>query len=147
MVRQVGRRIEHGNRSQSDIHSSGRPPTGWTEDVIATVNQQDIGRPLPATASGESVGKPLLITAPTTSHPKIPTANSGVLQSQVTLWNKYLNDSGQPNRFRVDPNSGETLIQEFNPATGEVIGEYSVSTFPALAKSLGLVGSLVDSRA
>jgi len=115
------------------------------ETSIATITQQKIERPLPG--SGESVGKTLPITASTTSHPKIPTANSRVLQSQVTLWNKYLNDSGQPNRFRVDPNSGEKLIQEINPATGEVIGEYSVSAFPALAKSLGLVGSLVDSRA
>jgi len=112
---------------------------------LATVTQQNIGRELPG--SVDSVGKTLPITASTTSHHEIPTADSGVLQSQVTLLNKYLNDSGQPNRFRVDPNSRDKLIQEINPATGEVIGEYSVSMFPALAKSLGIVGSLLDSRA
>jgi hypothetical protein len=56
-------------------------------------------------------------------------------------------DSGRPDRFRMDPHSGAKMIQEIDPATGNVIAEYSVDTFPALAKSLGLVGSLVDSQA
>jgi hypothetical protein len=111
----------------------------------ATITQRNIGRPLPV--GGQSVGNPLPTTAPTSSPLEKPTASNSFLQSQVPLMNKQLNDSGQPNRFRMDPNSGDKLIQEFNPATGEVIGEYSVSMFPGLAKSLGLVGSLVNSRA
>lgn len=78
-------------------------------------------------------------------------ANSGAaaasLQAQVALLNKFLNDSGRPAQFRVDPSSDEKLIQEINPATSEVIAEYSAAEFPALARSVGVVGSLVDSRA
>jgi hypothetical protein len=78
-------------------------------------------------------------------------ANSGAattsLQAQVALLNKFLNDSGRPAQFRVDPSSDDKLIQEINPATSEVIAEYSAAEFPALARSVGLVGSLVDSRA
>jgi len=114
------------------------------EMTIATAAQQNIRRSLPG--RGEIADKTLPIPASATSFLKIPTANSR--ESQVAQqWNKHLNDLGQPNRFRVDPRSGDKLIQEINPATGEIIGEYSVSTFPALAKSLGLVGSLVDRRA
>ena len=52
----------------------------------------------------------------------------------MALLNKYLNDSGRPAQFRVDPNSDSKLIQEINPATGEVIGEYPAISFPALAR-------------
>jgi hypothetical protein len=68
------------------------------------------------------------------------------LQTLVTQLNKHLNDSGQPDQFRVDPHSS-TMIQEVNPATGEVIGEFAASEFPALARSAGASGLLVDSLA
>jgi hypothetical protein len=115
--------------------------------------------------AGLANGKPTLIATPTalSDGAKVPikpaVANSAVIPRpeispvsnrslhQVALLNKYLSDTGQPNRYRVAPNSDEKFIQEINPATGEVIGEYPVSTFPALAKSLGLVGALVNSRA
>jgi hypothetical protein len=109
----------------------------------AITTQRNIGRPLPV--GEELVNKPLPVTTPTAPLQK-PTSSDS-LQPRVSLVNKHLNDSGQPSRFRMDPNSGEKLIQEINPATDEVIGEYSVSEFPALAKNLGLVGSLVNSRA
>ena len=66
------------------------------------------------------------------------------LQAQVTLLNKFLNDSGKPNQFRVVPSSDNKLIEEINPANGEVIGEFSAAEFPALAKSLGISGALID---
>jgi hypothetical protein len=69
------------------------------------------------------------------------------VQAQVSLLNKYLNDSGRPAQFRVDPTSDNKLIQEINPATGEVIAEYSAIEFPALARSVGVSGVLVDDRA
>jgi hypothetical protein len=81
-----------------------------------------------------------------TPRPATSAASNRALH-QVALLNKYLSDSGEPDRYRVAPNSNEQLIQEINPATGEVIGVYSVSTFPTLAKSLGLVGSLINGRA
>ena len=42
------------------------------------------------------------------------------LQAQVALLNKYLNDSGRPDEYRVDPASDAKLIQQINPATGAV---------------------------
>lgn len=69
------------------------------------------------------------------------------IQALVAQLNKHLNDSGRPDQFRVDPNSGDKLIQQVNPATGEVVGEFLISEFPALARSVGASGALVDSRA
>jgi hypothetical protein len=73
-----------------------------------------------------------------------PTAD---IQTQVNLLNKYLNDSGRPDQFRVDPSSNNKLIQQINPASGEVIGEFLASEFPALARSVGLSGAIVDNHA
>jgi hypothetical protein len=69
------------------------------------------------------------------------------LASQVANLNKYLNDSGRPNQFRVVSASGSSVIQEINPANGLVIDEFSASEFPALASSLGASGILIDSHA
>ena len=69
------------------------------------------------------------------------------VQAQVAFLNKYLNDSGKPDQFRVAPNSNSLLIQEVNPATGAVIGEYPAIAFPALAKSLGISSALIDEHA
>jgi hypothetical protein len=70
------------------------------------------------------------------------------LRNLVTQLNKHLNDSGRPDQYRVDPASS-TTIQEINPATGAVIGEFSASEFPALARSTGASspGLLIDSLA
>jgi uncharacterized FlaG/YvyC family protein len=69
------------------------------------------------------------------------------VQAQVALLNKYLNDSGKPDQFRVDPSSNGKVIQQVNPATGEVVGEFPVSEFPALARSMGISGVVVDEHA
>jgi hypothetical protein len=68
-------------------------------------------------------------------------------QTLVDQLNKYLNDSGRPDEYRVDPASNDKLIQQINPANGVVVGEFSVDEFPALARSLGASGLLVDSIA
>ena len=74
--------------------------------------------------------------------------NAASLDDLVRLLNKYLNDSGRPDQFRVDPSSGNKVIQQINPATGEVIGEFSALEFPALARSVGMSGGvLIDSHA
>ncbi|HEY4971105.1 MAG TPA: flagellar protein FlaG [Steroidobacteraceae bacterium] len=75
------------------------------------------------------------------------TTSQAALPALVAQLNKYLNDSGRPDQFRVDPASRGTTIQEINPATGEVIGQFSVTEFPELARSLGVSGVLVDSLA
>ncbi len=65
----------------------------------------------------------------------------------MQLLNKYLNDSGKPDQFRVAPDSDDKLIQQVNPATGEVIGEFPASEFAALARSVGISGVVVDKHA
>jgi hypothetical protein len=69
------------------------------------------------------------------------------VQAQVALLNKYLNDSGKPDQFRIAPDSDDKLIQQINPANGDVIGEFPVSEFAALARSVGISGVLVDQHA
>ncbi len=77
-----------------------------------------------------------------------PTATSQAsVSALVQQLNKYLNDSGRPNQFRIAPLSRNQTIQEINPSNGEVIGEFAAVEFPALARSLGVSGVLVDSHA
>ena len=59
------------------------------------------------------------------------------VRSQVALLNKYLNDSGKPDQFRVDPSSDGKVIQQVNPA----------SEFAALARSVGISGVVLDQHA
>jgi uncharacterized FlaG/YvyC family protein len=74
--------------------------------------------------------------------------NAASLDDLVRQLNKHLNDSGRPDQYRVDPSSDNKVIQQINPATGDVIGEFSVTEFPALARSVGMSGGgLIDSRA
>jgi uncharacterized FlaG/YvyC family protein len=86
-------------------------------------------------------------TAATAAAHRSPPAAKPDLQAQVALLNKYLNESGRPDQFRVAPQAGANFIQEINPATGQVIAEYPATEFPALARSLGVSGGLIDSRA
>ncbi len=76
-----------------------------------------------------------------------PVAAGSQLQAQVALLNKYLNDSGRPDQFRVDPASNGKLIQQINPATGVVVGELPADEFEALARSVGISGVIVDRHA
>lgn len=79
--------------------------------------------------------------------PGKPAAPAPDPRAQVALLNKYLNDSGKPEQFRLDPTSNGKVIQQVNPASGEVVGEFSVSEFPALARSMGISGVVVDEHA
>ena len=76
-----------------------------------------------------------------------PVAADAQLQAQVALLNKYLNDSGRPDQFRVDPASNGKLIQQINPATGVVVGELPAYEFEALARSVGISGLIVNRHA
>jgi len=113
-----------------------------------TAVQQIGGKSLPpggnaATATAAPVGPNAAVTKVKTA----PAVGNTDIQSQVALLNKHLNDSGRPDQFRVDPSSGSKLIQQINPANGAVVAEYPVSEFPALARSVGISGALVDSHA
>ncbi len=81
--------------------------------------------------------------APAEIHVNQPTASALVAQL-----NKHFNDSGLPDQFRVAPRSDNKVIQQINPANGEVVGEFLISEFPALARSVGITGGvLIDRRA
>jgi uncharacterized FlaG/YvyC family protein len=117
------------------VHGSQAPAT-------VTV-QQSNGKTLPPggnSPAASAVSRPTS-TAKSASAPEKPD-----LQAQVALLNKHLNDSGRPDQFRVDPSSEAKLIQQINPATGAVVGEFLASEFPALARSVGVSGALVDSH-
>jgi hypothetical protein len=105
------------------------------------------GSQAPRTAAVQPSGKPL----PRSGNPA-PTGQAALpakpnLRAQVALLNKNLNDSGKPIQFRVAPASDDKLIQEINPANGEVVAEFAASEFAELARSLGISGVLVDRHA
>ena len=60
---------------------------------------------------------------------------------------KALPPPGKPAQFRVAPDSNDKLIQEVNPANGEVLAEFPASEFAALARSVGISGVIVDKHA
>jgi hypothetical protein len=116
-----------------------------------TIKVPQSGNPLPpggnaaTSAAAAKLGAAAKAAQPP-PQPPVPVRSSDA-QSQVTFLNKFLNDSGKPAQFRVDPTSGNKLIQEVNPANGEVIAEYSATEFAALARSVGISGAIVDDHA
>jgi hypothetical protein len=100
------------------------------------------GSQAPTTVSVQHGGNVL----PRSGRPAAPAAAPS-LEAQVQLLNKYLNNSGKPDQFRVAPDSDDKLIQQINPANGDVIAEFPASEFAALARSVGISGVVVDSRA
>jgi hypothetical protein len=112
---------------------------------------------MPATSLAHGSQAPTTVIVPKTSGKTLPPGGNAAakaraasdkpdLEAQVKLLNKYLNDSGRPDEYRID-SSNSKLIQQVNPATGAVVGEFSADEFPALARSVGLTGALVDSHA
>ena len=122
--------------------------------------------PIPAASSVQGTQAPITVppassTVPSPSGKSLPPTGRNVPQAAaaggaasartdsqalVDLLNKNLNDSGQPDQFRVDPASNE-LIQQINPANGAVVGQFSIDEFPALARSVGASGGIVDDLA
>lgn len=121
--------------SGNSLPPGGNTPSRLVEHDTSPNQQSGIA---PAQAA-PAAAKPPVRPATTTSQAGLP--------ALVAQLNKYLNDSGRPDQFRVDPASSGKTIQEINPATGQVIGEFSASEFPELAKSLGVSGVLIDSLA
>jgi hypothetical protein len=121
--------------SGNSLPPGGNGPTSLVDNAISPSNETGAASAHASGVAAKSPARP----ATTTSRATLP--------DLVGQLNKYLNDSGRPNQFRVDPASRGKTIQEINPATGEVIGEFSAIEFPELAKSLGISGVLVDSMA
>jgi hypothetical protein len=118
------------------VHGSQAPTT--------VIVKQPSGNSLPP--SGKVAAAPAADRTAAATKPGAAAATADI-QTQVNLLNKYLNDSGRPDQFRLDPSSNGKLIQQVNPASGEVIGEFLASEFPALARSVGLSGALIDNHA
>lgn len=130
----------------SDGNSGQTPITSLVHGSQAPVTvsvQKPSGKFLPA-GGKEAVAAPPGARAP--AAPATPAAHSDA-QALVTALNKTLNDSGRPDEYRVAPQTDDKLIQQINPATGEVIGQFSAIEFPALARSVGAAGALIDSHA
>jgi hypothetical protein len=105
---------------------------------IAARVQEASGKALPP--SGNSL-------AAQAADAKAPSTGTTDAQTLVAQLNKALNDSGRPDQYRVDPSSGDKVIQQINPANGAVVGEFLATEFPALARSVGVSGALFDSHA
>jgi hypothetical protein len=103
------------------------------------------GKPAPATAAS-AAARPVSTGPVVSNDPQSAAAPQSDPQSLVDQANKYLNDSGLPDQFRVDPDSA-SYIQQVNPATGAVVAQYLASEFPALARSVGASGLLIDDTA
>jgi hypothetical protein len=103
------------------------------------------GKPLPPSGKTVAVAEPAAATAVPGVKPAPAVQRSADPQTLVNQLNSHLNDSGFPDQFRLDPTGKQ--IQQVNPATGKVVGEFSVSEFPALARSVGASGLLLDSLA
>ena len=102
------------------------------------------GKTLPPSGNGNPKSVPA-VNEPAPAAKPAPTPAGGDVASQVAVLNKYLNDSGRPDQFRASADLKS--IQEINPATGAVIAEYPSIVFPALARSVGVSGALVDKLA
>ncbi len=112
--------------------------------------------PAPAAQAASTVPK---VTPPSSSGPVIAAAAASAQSSAsnssaapdsktvVAALNKFLNDTGRPDQFRLATSSGVQVIQEVNPANGEVIGEFSAAEFPALAQAVASGTGEVNSRA
>src|ERR1700721_1674271 len=77
---------------------------------------------------------------PPSGRPAAPPAAPN-LEAQVQLLNKYLNNSGKPDQFRVAPDSDDKLIQQINPANGEVLAEFPASELRARGGAGGFSAS------
>jgi hypothetical protein len=111
-----------------------------SQAATSVIVQSGSGKSLPPT------GKTAIVAASAAAAAAKSAANRPAdPQTLVNQLNKFLNDSGRPDEFRVDPGSGNKLIQQINPANGIVLGEFSVDEFPALARSVGASGLLIDS--
>ncbi len=144
--------VQSAQAGQTSVATTAKPADGKpsysnsTASALAATPAAASKAPVKAASSTSAFAHAAAGAAPVEK--TTPPVTQRDLGSLVTQLNKHLNDSGRPDQYRVDPQSS-TTIQEINPANGEVIGEFSASEFPALARSAGAsaTGLLVDSLA
>jgi hypothetical protein len=107
------------------------------------VSNERSGKTLPPSGKAASPGA----AHATAAHTVPKAAGTQSVEALVTQLNKHLNESGRPDQYRAAQSSAGKVIQQINPANGEVVGEFLMSEFPALARSVGVSGALVDARA
>ena len=114
----------------------------------SAANSPQSSNPAPSSHAAAVTGGPSSREsgAANTSPAKATAASATDPQALASQLNKVLNNSGRADQFRVDPSS-DKYIQQVNPASGDVIAEYSVDEFPALARSIGASGLLIDETA
>jgi hypothetical protein len=138
----------------SDVKSgqiSITSPVHGSQASKSVVSQQPSGKALPpggklggSTAASSAAQPKHAVQVPANPVPPVRTTDP---QTLVTALNNFLNTSGRPDEFRIAPGSGNKLIQQVNPSTGEVVGVFPVDEFPALARGIGATGLLVNSLA
>jgi hypothetical protein len=134
--------VIHGSQAIQPV--SGQPSSG---KFLPTGGKYAPLAPAAESVSIQAPADAAPADAAVADHKAPPPPRKTEPQSMVDLLNKNLNDSGRPDQYRLDPTSGDKVIQQINPATGAVIGEFSVDEFPALARSVGATGLLIDSLA
>jgi hypothetical protein len=120
-------------------------PVHGSQATSSVRPQLGSGKPLPPSGKTVAAAERPAATAVPGVKPAPAAQQSADPQTLVNQLNSHLNDSGFPDQFRLDPTGKQ--IQQVNPATGKVVGEFSVSEFPALARSVGASGLLLDSLA
>ena len=141
-----GKNLQQSSKGVASTSSSGAAATAAAATATATAAATGTAT---ATASADATAtaaaRAAAAKAATQAQQQAPQPKD--LQAQVALLNKYLNDSGRPDQFRVDPAADGTSIQEINPASGAVVAQYSAAEFPELARSVGISGVIVNSHA
>lgn len=142
--------------SQASGSTKFQPPSGkilpQSGDSVAaaaaTASQgsNSVAPPNPSASVTSTAGANSSNASGNSSSTNSTAASSSDAQALVNQINKYLNDSGQADQFRLDPDSS-SYIQQVNPASGAVVAQYAVSEFPALARSIGASGLLIDDTA
>jgi hypothetical protein len=133
-----GKSLPQGGKTATSAGSTGTSAAAVSEANATAARTAAAGSAAAASAASAAA------TAAVQSNTSSQSATDP--QSLVTQLNKYLNNSGRPDQFRVDPGNGR-LIQQVNPSSGAVVGEFSAEEFPALARSVGASSLLIDSLA
>jgi hypothetical protein len=115
--------------------------------TITNASKSGSGNVLPLNGKAAAYGGGATkAAAPTAAAPAKPAAQQAAdAQALVDHLNRHLNASGLADQFRLD--RGGKMIQQIDPLTGEVVNEFAVSEFPALARGASASGLLVDSLA